>query len=140
MRSKTVTVGASLSLVLAVTALVGTGMAAGQTKPTAAVSGSDLFYNNCASCHGTGGKGNGPLGAVLTVRPSDLTILAKNTRGVFPAAQVYQMIDGRDPAVRGHGGPDMPVWGDVFAAKGGAAAVKERVNALVKHIESLQVK
>jgi hypothetical protein len=50
------------------------------------------------------------------------------------------MIDGRNPAVRGHGGPDMPVWGEVFAAKGNAASVKDRVNALVKHIETLQVK
>jgi len=140
MRFNAVTVGVSLALVLTVMGCAGTGIAAAQAASTAAGSGKDLFYNNCAACHGVGGKGDGPMGAVLTVRPADLTILAKKTGGKFPAAQLYQMIDGRDPAVRGHGGPDMPVWGDIFAAKGGAASVKERVNTLVKHIETLQVK
>jgi mono/diheme cytochrome c family protein len=140
MRIDTGTKRALLPLVVTVMTFAGTGSAAGQTASTAAVSGSDLFYNNCAACHGVGGKGDGPMGQVLKVRPADLTILAKKTGGKFPAAQVYQMIDGRSPAVRGHGGPDMPVWGDVYAAKGSAASVKDRVNALVKHIETLQVK
>jgi mono/diheme cytochrome c family protein len=139
MRFDRTTIGASLALVMTAMTFVGIGIAAGQTA-SAAVSGKDLFYNNCASCHGVGGKGDGPLGQVLTIRPADLTVLAKRTGGKFPADKVYQMIDGRDPAVRGHGGPDMPVWGDIYSAKGGAAAVKERVNALVKHIETLQVK
>jgi len=141
MGSKTVTRGAFLPLALIVMTLLGTVIAAGQAPPSAtAVSGSDIFYNSCASCHGTDGKGNGPLGQVLTVRPADLTIIAKRTGGVFPAAKIYELIDGRNPAVRGHGGPDMPVWGDVFAARGGTASVKNRINALVKYIETLQVK
>ena len=140
MGSRAVTMGASLPLVLIVMTFVGTETAAGQTPPATAVSGSDLFYNSCASCHGRDGKGNGPLGQVLTVRPTDLTIIAKRTGGVFPAAKVYELIDGRNPAVRGHGGPDMPVWGEVFAARGSAASVKNRINALVKYIETLQVK
>jgi mono/diheme cytochrome c family protein len=132
--------GVSLALVLIVMTFVGPLSAAGQTAPEAAVSGSDLFYNSCASCHGRDGKGSGPLGQVLTIRPSDLTVIAKKTGGVFPAAKIYELIDGRNPAVRGHGGPDMPVWGEVFAARGSAASVKNRINALVKHIETLQVK
>ena len=140
MGSKAVTMGASLPLVLIAMTFVGTVVAAGQAPPATAESGSDLFYNNCASCHGTDGKGNGPLGQVLTVRPSNLTIIAKNTGGKFPAAKIYELIDGRNPAVRGHGGPDMPVWGEVFAARGSTASVKNRINALVKYIETLQVK
>ena len=140
MGSRAVRMGASLPLVLIVMTFVGTVSAAGQTPPATAVSGSDLFYNSCASCHGKDGKGTGPLGQVLTVRPADLTIIAKRTGGTFPAAKIYELIDGRNPAVRGHGGPDMPVWGDVFAAKGNAASVKNRINALVKYIETLQVK
>jgi hypothetical protein len=80
------------------------------------------------------------MGQVLTVRPADLTIIAKNTGGIFPAAKIYELIDGRNPAVRGHGGPDMPVWGEVFAARGNVASVKNGINALVKYIETLQVK
>jgi mono/diheme cytochrome c family protein len=132
--------GASVALLLIAITSVGTAVAAGQTKPATAESGSDLFYNNCASCHGTDGKGNGPLGQVLTVRPSNLTIIAKNTGGKFPAAKIYELIDGRNPAVRGHGGPDMPVWGEVFASRGNTASVKNRINALVQYIETLQVK
>jgi len=30
-----------------------------------------LFETNCASCHGLTGKGDGPVGAVLTPRPRD---------------------------------------------------------------------
>jgi mono/diheme cytochrome c family protein len=140
MRSKAVRVRASLPLLLTLMTPLGTVIAAGQPKPAPALSGSDLFYNNCAACHGTDGKGNGPMGQVLTIRPADLTIIAKNTGGKFPAAEIYQLIDGRNPEVRGHGGPDMPVWGEVFAARGSAASVKDRINALVKYIETLQVK
>lgn len=140
MRSKAVIVGTSLPLVLTVMTLVGTVIAAGQAPPSAALSGSDLFYNNCAACHGRDGKGDGPMGQVLTIRPPNLTIIAKNSGGTFPAAKIYQLIDGRNPAVRGHGGPDMPVWGEVFAARSSTASVKDRINALVKHIETLQVK
>jgi mono/diheme cytochrome c family protein len=140
MGSNTVTTGASLALVLIAITFAGTAVGAGQTKPATPESGSDLFYNNCASCHGTDGKGNGPLGQVLTVRPANLTVISKNTGGKFPAAKIYELIDGRNPAVQGHGGPDMPVWGEVFAARGSAASVKNRINALVKYIETLQVK
>jgi mono/diheme cytochrome c family protein len=138
MGSKPVMMGASLALVLI--AITSTSVGAGQTKPATAESGSDLFYNNCASCHGTDGKGNGPLGQVLTIRPANLTIISKNTGGKFPVAKLYELIDGRNPAVRGHGGPDMPVWGEVFAARGNTASVKNRIDALVKYIETLQVK
>ena len=140
MRYKAVANRASLALVLIAMTFAGTVVAARQTAPATEASGSDLFYNNCASCHGTDGRGNGPLGQVLTVRPANLTIIAKNTGGKFPADKIYQLIDGRNPAVRGHGGPDMPVWGDVFAARGSTASVKNRINALVKYIETLQVK
>ena len=38
------------------------------------------FQSSCASCHGTDGKGNGPVSEQLKVPPPDLTILAKKTR------------------------------------------------------------
>jgi mono/diheme cytochrome c family protein len=140
MGSTEVTMRASFPLVLLVMTLAGALTAAAQTSPATVVSGSDLFYNSCASCHGRDGKGNGPLGQVLTVRPADLTIITKRTGGVFPAAKIYELIDGRNPAVRGHGGPDMPVWGEVFAARDGNASAKNRIDALVKYIETLQMK
>ena len=51
------------------------------------------------------------------------------------------MIDGRVP-VKGHGGPDMPLWGDAFKRSGDGydeAAVRARIDLLVTHLESIQV-
>ena len=140
MRCRYLTTGAAILSAMTVMTLGGTERAAAQTPAPAAASGSELFYNHCAVCHGRGGKGDGPMGQVLTIHPADLTIIAKNSGGKFPSAKIYQLIDGRDPAVKGHGGPDMPVWGAIFAASGGPAAVRDRINTLVKHLESLQVK
>ena len=35
--------------------------------------GEELYRAHCASCHGVGGRGDGPAGAGLTPRPADLT-------------------------------------------------------------------
>ena len=45
-------------------------------EPYAAASiehGARLYAENCALCHGAGGKGDGPAAAALTVHPADLT-------------------------------------------------------------------
>jgi hypothetical protein len=79
---------------------------------------------------------------MLKKRPADLTVFARNNGGAFPAELVGKIIDGRQP-VKGHGGKDMPVWGDAFKeASGGAdeAAIKARIDALVRHVETLQAK
>jgi hypothetical protein len=55
---------------------------------------------------------------------------------------VHQIIDGRTK-VSGHGGPDMPVWGDAFMrTSDGAdeASVQHRINALVDYLETLQAR
>ena len=102
--------------------------------------GGQLFRSYCASCHGAGGKGDGPLAANLRVAPSDLTRLAKRNHGKFDADKVRRAIDGRGPKEI-HGGSDMPVWGDAFKRPGegfSEARVKERIDALVEHISGLQ--
>jgi mono/diheme cytochrome c family protein len=38
-----------------------------------AAKGKVLFETNCASCHGTSGKGDGPVGAALQPPPRDFT-------------------------------------------------------------------
>jgi mono/diheme cytochrome c family protein len=101
-----------------------------------------LFRTYCASCHGTSAMGDGPLAASMRRRPANLTEIAKRNGGVYPSEMVYRIIDGRQP-VRGHGGPDMPVWGDAFlrTTEGGdEATVKLKIQALVTYLESLQVK
>jgi mono/diheme cytochrome c family protein len=39
-----------------------------------AAAGKSLFEANCASCHGTSGKGDGPVGAALNPPPRDFTV------------------------------------------------------------------
>lgn len=61
---------------------------------------------------------------------------------MFPRDQVYRIIDGRQP-VKGHGGIDMPVWGDVFARSSevsNEAAITQRIEALVRYLEGLQAR
>jgi mono/diheme cytochrome c family protein len=105
-------------------------------------SGSDLYKNYCAACHGVSGKGDGQLAEDLRYRPADLTLIAKHNKGVFDGDKVRRMIDGRDP-VKGHAGPEMPVWGDAFKRANERyddKAVALRIQAIVDYLKSLQVK
>jgi mono/diheme cytochrome c family protein len=104
------------------------------------LNGHDLFRTYCASCHGTTGVGDGPLASSLRRRPANLRQIAKRNGGQYPAELVYRVIDGRQP-VRGHGGPDMPVWGDAFARTTDAtddAGVSRKIQALVAYLQSIQ--
>jgi mono/diheme cytochrome c family protein len=110
------------------------------SQPT--FTGRDVFKDYCAVCHGMSARGDGPLADSMKRRPPDLTVLATQNGGVFPAEQVRKIIDGRDP-VPGHGGPDMPVWGRAFKASrlgSSEESVKSVIDALVQHVESLQQK
>lgn len=111
-------------------------------QSTSAATGDYLFRTYCAACHGTSAKGDGPLAESMRRRPANLTEIGKRNQGVFSADQVFKTIDGRVP-VKGHGGPDMPVWGDVFSKSsdgGDPAVVEARIKALVAYLESIQVK
>lgn len=99
-----------------------------------------MFVRYCSSCHGTSATGDGPLSTMLRKRPANLTLLARGNGGVFSAPMVLQIIDGRKP-VPGHGGGDMPVWGDAFGrSSDGADATVAKLTALVKYLETIQQK
>ena len=111
-------------------------------QSTSAATGDYLFRTYCAACHGASAKGDGPLAESMRRRPANLTEIGKRNQGVFSADQVFKTIDGRTP-VKGHGGPDMPVWGDVFSKSsdgGDPAVVEARIKALVAYLESIQAK
>ncbi|KUO56551.1 MAG: hypothetical protein APF80_06710 [Alphaproteobacteria bacterium BRH_c36] len=101
----------------------------------------------CMPCHGLDGRGDGEMAHSLSVRPADLTQIAKANNGVFPAAKVAEMIDGRT-AVAGHMQREMPVWGDryrkVTEPGESGAVVDERargqIDALVEYLETIQEK
>lgn len=115
---------------------------AGATPTKHHFSGTDLFKTYCASCHGRTAKGDGPLASYMKRPPPDLTLFAERNGGVYPAELVRKIIDGRQP-LAGHGGPDMPAWGDAFKASHGGSseeAIKARIDALVRYLEGLQVR
>jgi mono/diheme cytochrome c family protein len=111
-----------------------------QDEGTVHISGGAVYKTYCAVCHGPEAVGDGPLASSLRVKPPDLTLLAKKNAGTFPKDRVMKTVDGRNP-VKGHGGADMPVWGDAFRqAKDSKseAQVKEKIEAVVEYLESLQ--
>jgi mono/diheme cytochrome c family protein len=72
------------------------------------------YESACAVCHGLTGRGDdGPLKPYLVKPVPNLTVLAKNNKGVFPFDKVFQIIDGRQE-VATHGPRNMPVWGNAF--------------------------
>lgn len=114
--------------------------ARGPAPQGAVRTGSQLYRTHCASCHGTTGRGDGPLAEYLTVRPANLTGIAARNRGVFPTDVVSRIVDGRR-VLKTHGDSAMPIWGDVFSLSGNPDADKaaaEKIRAVVSHVESLQ--
>jgi mono/diheme cytochrome c family protein len=130
----------SASLVILALAAAAGVVAASQGNPPAAVNGAYVFRTYCAACHGAEGRGDGPLAEQLRYRPADLTALARRNGGEFPTDLVVRIVDGRKP-VKGHGGPDMPVWGDAFRnvdASFDEAAAQEKIRAVVDHLKTIQ--
>lgn len=136
----------SLWLALGMLALAGNALA--QPRSAATDPGKREFDANCASCHGTSGKGNGSLVPFLTKSPPDLTLLAKNNAGVLPMSRLYDVIEGTEVAA--HGGRDMPVWGRDYRVKdaeyfmespyNAEAHVRARILGLLEYINRIQTK
>jgi mono/diheme cytochrome c family protein len=112
--------------------------------------GKSNFETSCATCHGADGKGNGPVSGQLKVPPSDLTVLAKKNKGVFPLDSVYEVIDGQQ-AVVAHGPREMPIWGQRYRSNGTHipisgetvdldAIARSRITAVIDYLKQIQEK
>jgi mono/diheme cytochrome c family protein len=103
--------------------------------------GQKYFVRYCASCHGTGGTGDGPVAKSLTKPPANLRMLSDKYGSPLPAARLAQLIDGRD-AVRAHGTADMPVWGERLYATGegerGELGISEVIGKIVAYLDTIQ--
>jgi len=75
--------------------------------------GRQLYTRLCASCHGTSGRGDGPVAPALGEPPADLTVFARENGGNFPQLDVFDAIEGSEMP-RAHGVSEMPVWGEVL--------------------------
>ena len=106
------TSSASTLFAIAALAAAGAVATAGPISAQDARAGQLLYETYCAACHGDSGRGEGRMAPILSVLPSDLTVLSEYNDGAFPAFDVARQIDGRDP-ILAHGG-DMPIFGDFF--------------------------
>src|SRR5210317_593816 len=104
---------------------------AASANPPPAYEGRRLYVSYCQLCHGTDGKGDGPLAKTMQISPADLTttirarsdtILTKIITG-----EGRQTITGRDR----HNllNEAMPEWKDVFSAN--------QVQALIAYLRFL---
>lgn len=126
----------AVPFLLAVSACVETGM---PERPE----GAAFFAENCAACHGTSARGDGPLAGNLTTTPPDLTLLASNNDGRFPETKTLAYIWG-DPQ-ENHLTRVMPNFGKDMALDlvpvdlDGAMTPTPRVlAALLVYLESIQ--
>ena len=101
------------------------------------------FLQYCAVCHGTNGKGKGPMAEQLKIQPADLTQISRKNGGQFPFWSTYRFIDGREE-VKEHGPRAMPIWGAEFHKEAGSgnpdaeSQVRERILRLVYYLQSIQ--
>ena len=126
--------------ILVLTGLLLAGSVAAQ--PFADYTGSQLYQRFCASCHGAGGFGDGPVAASFKTLMPDLTELQRRSGGRFPADRVRRIIDGRQ-GLSAHGSREMPVWGHEFGVGQGAdgaaqAEAAQMVDRLVQYLRSIQ--
>lgn len=107
------------------------------------MSGLEMYQSFCASCHGVGGEGDGPVAPLIKIHVPDLTRIARRDGGEFPTEDVRRTIDGRfdRPA---HGPRDMPVWGwqfyrsDTMDDPAERARVDAIIERLVVYLRSIQ--
>jgi hypothetical protein len=104
------------------------------------VDGHDLYRAYCASCHGMGAGGDGPVAPALKTQVPDLTLITRRSHGVFPSERVSRIISGEESPVA-HGSREMPVWGPVFhQVEADQDWGNVRLQNLTRYLESIQKK
>jgi mono/diheme cytochrome c family protein len=111
-------------------------------ETSATAPGAALFRINCAGCHGTNARGNGPIAEFINAQVPDLTRIAERNGGEFPTERIFQVIDGQSGSTV-HGSRHMPVWGYEFFGAEADDAVAHRdatgkVDRLVTYLRTIQ--
>lgn len=108
-------------------------------QPPMTRNGPALYRLYCASCHGTEGKGDGPIASSLKTPMPDLTRISARNNGKFPLERVVRIIKGDDVGATAHGTRDMPVWGPVFSVvENDQDAGPVRVDNLARYLRQIQ--
>jgi len=136
--------------VIAMIALFPAGMnCANQTTPTVKIpltkttptSGKQMYMSYCTPCHGQDGKGQGPVASALKSQPIDLTTLARNNNGKFPAIHVTAVLQN-GVNIPAHGSAAMPVWGPILGKMDVTNPLDRdlRISNLSHYLRSMQEK
>lgn len=120
---------------------------AGCQQPNEMPTGKDgrvLYLQNCAVCHGDGGKGDGEMARAMSDAPADLTLIKLRNKDVFPRARIMSVVDGyaRSDMDR----PGMPEFGGLLegdlipfdSGDGIQTPTPRKLVALVAYLESIQ--
>jgi mono/diheme cytochrome c family protein len=111
------------------------------THLIASMDGAVLYKEYCATCHGTDGKGFGPMTEWLKIKAPDLTRISIREGGKFPLARVQRIISGEENITAGHGTREMPIWGPIFSQVSRDQDLGQmRVYNLAKFVEGMQQK
>jgi mono/diheme cytochrome c family protein len=102
-------------------------------------SGEIIYKQYCSACHGSDGRGGGPVASELKNAPPDLTTLALRHGGKFPFEYVFSVLQF-GPGVSAHGSVDMPTWGPIFnfLDKHNERAARQRIKNVTAYLATLQ--
>jgi len=109
-------------------------------KHTKADSGSQMFREYCAACHGVNGIGDGPAVPALKTAPADLTGMSARNGGKFPSMDAMAILRGTKE-MAAHGSADMPTWGPIFRTldtNSQPAIMELRIHNLTEYLKSIQ--
>lgn len=131
--------GKKLSVFISVVGLIGLLQACQRVD---VASGSQLFQENCANCHGVYAEGDGPASVDIGLPIPDLRYLTESNAGVFPERMVYEIIDGRTD-IEAHYPRRMPIWGYEFSLQesddeAARKRVEAKLRALTNYLKSIQ--
>ncbi|MEH6478285.1 MAG: cytochrome c [Sneathiella sp.] len=113
-------------------------------SPETLGAGEALFIENCVSCHGVAGHGDGPFAADLDTPPADLTQISKRRGGIWPMLEIMSILDGysRNTLPR----EDMPIFEGFLdndmvefdTGNGVKTLVPSKLVEMVDYLETLQ--
>ncbi|MFZ7091383.1 c-type cytochrome [Primorskyibacter sp. 2E233] len=103
-----------------------------------------LYQENCATCHGAKGRGDGPSAANLRTPPADLTKISARRAGVWPMLEVMSIVDGYSRQTLRR--DEMPIFGDFLdgdlvkfdTGNGVMTPTPAKLIAMVNYLETLQ--
>jgi mono/diheme cytochrome c family protein len=95
------------------------------------------YVKYCGACHGPNGKGDGIIAPLMTPKPTNLTLLAKQHGGEFDALAVYKSVSGAGMP-KAHGDSEMPVWGEELRQEVGGGDPRTAEVTLVKIVNYLR--